>query len=130
MSTNTTLEELKLAQKELLIHHEELEKCSRELRSAKTNLNSGEKEKEERIRQLNGDLEEMMFILCHKVRKSVANILGISVLLQTDESLGIAEWKEMLDIIIKSAQLLNVATEELSKFIHSNRVDIHGEHEN
>lgn len=124
MSTNSPLEQLKRIQKELQVHHEELEKCSLELKEVNEKLDSELIEKDERINQLNSDLEKMMFILCHKVRKSVANILGISVLLQTDESLGIAEWKEMLDIIIKSAQSLNSATEELSKFIHVNRVDI------
>lgn len=124
MENSATLEQLKLAQIELKLHHEELEKCSRELRTAENNLNTGKKEKEENIKKINGDLEEMMYILCHKVRKSVANILGISVLLQTDKNLGITEWKEMLNIIIESAQLLNVATEELSKFIHINRVDV------
>lgn len=122
MGTTSSFEQLKLAQKELLLHHEELEKCSRELRLAEKNLKIGKKEKNKNSKQLNSDLEEMMFILCHKVRKKVANILGISVLLQTDDSLGIPEWKEMLSIIIESAQLLNTATEELSKFIHSNRV--------
>lgn len=124
MSTNSPLEQLKRIQKELQVHHEELEKCSLELKEVKEKLDSELIEKDERINQLNSDLEKMMYILCHKVRKSVANILGISVLLQTDESLEIADWKEMLDIIIKSAQSLNSATEELSKFIHVNRVDI------
>lgn len=124
MGTTATLEQLKLAQKELLLHHEELEKCSQELRIAENKLKIGEEEKKEHIRQLNSDLEKMMFIVCHKVRKKVANILGISTILQTNENLEINDWKEMLDIIIKSAQSLNTATEELSKFIHINRVDI------
>ncbi|GEC78701.1 hypothetical protein [Flavobacterium aquatile] len=124
MGTTATLEQLKLAQKELLLHHEELEKCSHELRIAENKLKIGEEEKKEHIRQLNSDLEKMMFIVCHKVRKKVANILGISTILQTNENLEINDWKEMLDIIIKSAQSLNTATEELSKFIHINRVDI------
>ena len=50
--------------------------------------------------------------------------LGIAILLQTDETLEIDDCKELLDIIIKSAKSLNIATEELSKFIHINRVDI------
>lgn len=124
MGTTATLEQLKLAQKELLLHHEELEKCSQELRIAENKLKIGEEEKKEHIRQSNSDLEKMMFIVCHKVRKKVANILGISTILQTNENLEINDWKEMLDIIIKSAQSLNTATEELSKFIHINRVDI------
>lgn len=123
MDNSATLEQLKLAQKELQLQHEELEKCSQELRRAKKKLNNREKEKDESIKELNSNLEKMMYIICHKVRKSVANILGISVLLQTDTNLGTEDWKEMLSIIIKSAQSLNVATEELSKFIHFSKVD-------
>ncbi len=69
MGTTATLEQLKLAQKELLLHHEELEKCSQELRIAKNKLKIGEEEKKEHIRQLNSDLEKMMFIVCHKVQE-------------------------------------------------------------
>lgn len=124
MSANSSLEQLKLAQKELEFQHQELENCSQQLKKVKNNLNIGEQEKQEHIRKLNNDLEEMMYILCHKIRKSVANILGIAILLQTDETLEIDDCKELLDIIIKSAKSLNIATEELSKFIHINRVDI------
>lgn len=65
------------------------------------------------------DLEEMMFTVSHKVRKSVANILGIADLLRTDKSLTVEELNEMLDIIIESAKSLNISTKELSNFIHN-----------
>lgn len=76
-----------------------------------------------RADEVHGDLEEMMFTISHKVRKSVANILGISNLLQTDKSLGIKEWRQMVNIITQSAESLNVSTEELSKFIHLKKIN-------
>ena len=114
----TTLKELKAAQEELILNHKELEKCSNDLRIANKNLNTGEIEKDKRADEINNDLGEMMFTVSHKVRKSVANILGISNLLCEDKDLGVEEWKEMLQIIIQSAESLNISTEELSKFIH------------
>jgi signal transduction histidine kinase len=118
MNQSTTLIELKIAQQELLLHHKELEKCAHDLKIANENLDTGQLEKGKRANEVNSDLEEMMFTVSHRVRKSVANILGISNLLQTDKSLGIEEWREMLNIIIQSAESLNTSTEELSKFIH------------
>ncbi len=81
-------------------------------------MDAGEIEKEKRSNEVNNDLREMMFTVSHKVRSSVANILGISNLLKTDESLSIEDWREMLNIIIQSAESLNRSTEELSKFIN------------
>jgi len=118
MDKKDTLNELKIAQQELILHHKELEKCAHDLRIANKNLNAGEVQKEMRADEVNGNLEEMMFTISHKVRKSVANILGISNLLQTDKSLGIEEWRQMVTIITQSAESLNISTEELSKFIH------------
>ena len=118
MDPGTTLNELKIAQQELSLHHKELKKCTRDLRIANNNLGTGEIEKEKRADEVNDDLVEMMFIVSHKVRHSVATILGISNLLQTDNDLGIEEWKEMLQIITQSAKSLNTSTKELSEFIH------------
>jgi len=107
-----------MAQQELIIHHRELEKCAHDLKVANNNLSTGAAEKGKRADEVASDLEEMMFTVSHKVRKSVANILGISNLLQEDKSLGIQEWRELVRIITLSAESLNVSTEELSKFIH------------
>jgi len=74
--------------------------------------------REKRSGEVHSDLEEMMFTVSHRNRKSVAKILGISDLLKTDESLVVDEWREMVHIITRSAESLNVSTEKLSKFIH------------
>lgn len=111
------LYDLKIAHQELIAHHKELERCTAELKIANENLNSGEKKRTE----LDIDLEEMMFTISHKVRKCVANILGISNVLCEDKTIEADELREMLQIIIKSAESLNNSTEELSKFIYFKR---------
>jgi signal transduction histidine kinase len=121
MGQNTTLVDLKIAQRELFINHQELEKCANELKIANENLDIGEMEKEKLLLEANNDLEDMMFVISHKVRKSVAKILGISNLLSDDDTLCTEEWKELLKIIIVAAESLNKSTEELSKFIHAKR---------
>jgi signal transduction histidine kinase len=68
--------------------------------------------------EVNKDLEDMLFTVSQNIRKSVANILGISRLLFDDENLEEAELREMLSIIIESAESLNISTEELSYFIY------------
>jgi signal transduction histidine kinase len=118
MNQSHTLNELKIAHKELILHHKELEKCAHDLEIANINLDKGKIDKANRIIEVNNDLAEMMFTVSHRVRKSVANILGIAGLLRTDKSLNTEELNEMLDIIIESAKSLNISTEELSKFIH------------
>lgn len=118
MKQNNTLNDLKIAQQELIIHHQELEKCARDLKKANADLDIGEIEKEKLADEVNNNLEDMMFTISHKIRKSVANILGVSKLLCVDENLGDAELRGMLTIIIQSAESLNSSTEELAKFIH------------
>ncbi|MGV9003805.1 hypothetical protein [Flavobacterium sp.] len=123
MNKAHTLADLKIAQQELIIHHLELEKCQDDLKKAYCNLDDGEIAKEKLVGAVNSDLEKIMFAISHKIRKSVANILGISKMLRDDQNLDYGELNEMLDIIIKSAESLNKATEELSKYIHSKRGD-------
>jgi signal transduction histidine kinase len=118
MEKSNTLDDLKNAQQELIIHHKELEKCTADLKQANDNLDFEEIEKEKRIVEVNKDLEDMLFTVSHNIRKSVANILGISRLLFDDENLEEAELREMLSIIIESAESLNISTEELSNFIY------------
>ena len=121
MEKRKTLTDLKNARQELVIHHEELEKCAEDLKKAKENLDIGEIDKEKRIAEINNNLEDIMFTISHKIRKSVANILGISRLLCDDKNLGDEEMREMVTIIIESAESLNVSTEELSKYIYSKK---------
>jgi signal transduction histidine kinase len=124
MNQSHALSELKIAHQELIIHHKELEKCANDLKIANINLDKGETDKVNRIIEVNNDLAEMMFTVSHRVRKSVANILGIAGLLRTDISLTTEELNEMLDIIIESAKSLNISTEELSKFIHLKKTQV------
>jgi len=116
-----TLENLRIAQQELILNHEELLKCSHDLKIANENLDIGEVEKERRVVQVNEDLENMMFTISHRVRDSVAKILGISTLLCDSSDIKETEFREMLKIIIQSAESLNAATEELTKFISLKR---------
>lgn len=118
MERNKTLNDLKIAQQELIIHHKELEKCAKDLKKANADLDIGEIEKEKLADEVNNNLEDMMFTISHKIRKSIANILGVCKLLCVDKNLGDAELREMLGIIIHSAESLNSSTEELAKFIH------------
>ncbi len=118
MNQSYTFSELKIAHQDLLLQHKELEKCADELKIANINLDNVEIDKVNRTIEVNNDLQQMMFTVSHKVRKSVANILGIADLLRTDKNLTVEELNEMLDIIIESAKSLNISTEELSKFIH------------
>lgn len=122
MDKNTThLVDLRVAQEELILHRQELEKCAAELKIANENLFIGEDEHVKRTAELNNDLENMMFTVSHKVRKSVANIIGISKLVCEEKDIDKNELREMLYIIIHSAESLNVSTEELSIFIHKNK---------
>ncbi len=115
------LKDLRIAQQELIVNHKELEKCCHALKIANKNLEIGEIKKEKRIVEVNEDLESMMFTISHRVRDSVAKILGISNLLYDNNDIGEAELREMLKIIIQSAESLNISTEELSKFISKKR---------
>jgi signal transduction histidine kinase len=112
-----SLYDLKIAHQELVEHHKELEKCTAELKTANENLNSGEMKRT----ALDTNLEEIMFTISHRVRSSVANILGISNMICEDKTINADELREMLQIIIKSAESLNISTEELSKFTYIKR---------
>ncbi|QGK73516.1 hypothetical protein [Flavobacterium sp. SLB02] len=117
MDQDIILDKLKKAKQELIFNHEELERCTNDLKIANVNLNIRETEKELNMEEFNSGLEQMMFAISHKVRKSVANILGLSKLLCEDVNLGNNELREILLMIIQSAESLNASTEELSKFI-------------
>lgn len=121
MDQDIILDKLKKAKQELIFNHEELQRCTKDLKIANVNLNIREKEKEFNMEEFNSGLEQMMFAISHKVRKSVANILGLSKLLCEDVNLGNNELKEILLLIIQSAESLNASTEELSKFICKKR---------
>lgn len=61
-------------------------------------------------------LEEMMFIVSHKIRQPVANILGISNLLDNTNNSPV-DLKKMIAFMKLSALSLDNFTKELSAFI-------------
>jgi light-regulated signal transduction histidine kinase (bacteriophytochrome) len=64
----------------------------------------------------------MMFIISHKVRSPVANILGISYLLEENENKLSEESSALIQMLSQSALSLNALTEELATYIHTKRV--------
>lgn len=124
MTEKTTQVTLKEVRQEMRLDQKALEKCHEDLLIANKKVDKGEFEKEKTLIELNSDLEKMMFTISHKVRNSVANILAISTLINEDDTIETDELKEMLNIIFISAEALNKATEELSKFIRDRKVKL------
>jgi PAS domain S-box-containing protein len=78
-----------------------------------TQLKQAEKEKTAYIKSL----EEMMFMTSHKVRLPIANIIGISDLLEYD--LDKEELIKVIDNMKASINSLDTFTRELTMFIHN-----------
>jgi signal transduction histidine kinase len=104
--------ELIIANKELAYQNEEKEKRAAELIIANEELKKAKEYQQEYIR----GLEEMMFMTSHKVRQSIANILGLSHLLDQSTN-SPEEIKESIDYIKESALSLDIFTKELTAFI-------------
>jgi signal transduction histidine kinase len=104
--------ELIVANKELAFQSQEKEKRSQELLTAYTEL----KKAEEFLHKNVLDLKEIMFITSHKVRAPIANILGISSLL--DQYIDSpARLSQLVKYIKESAKSLDAFTKELTTFI-------------
>ncbi|WP_284652515.1 hypothetical protein [Flavobacterium terrisoli] len=121
MAEKTTQEQLKEVRQEVNLNQKALEKCNEDLFIANEKVDKSIIDKEKVSIALNSDLEQIMFTISHRVRSSVANILAISTLINEDVTIETNELKEMLTIIITSAESLNKATEELSKFIRTRK---------
>ena len=121
MAEKTTTDQLKEVRKEVDLNQKALEKCHEDLKTANRKVEKGVIDKEKVSVALNSDLEEMMFTISHRVRSSVANILAISILINEDDTIQADELREMLSSIFESAEALNKATEELSKFIRGRK---------
>ncbi|RUT69501.1 hypothetical protein D0817_15070 [Flavobacterium cupreum] len=121
MDQNVLLAKLKIAEQQLIFYQEELEGCARRLKIATINLKIRETEEKVNKQEFNSNLDQMMFSVSHKLRKSVANILGLSEMLNEDLNLGNNEVREILLLIIQSAESLNFSTKELSDFICLNK---------
>ena len=87
-------------------------KTSRRIDYANEELKKAKEYQQEYIR----GLEEMMFMTSHKVRQSIANILGLSHLLDQSTN-SPEEIKESIDYIKESALSLDIFTKELTTFI-------------
>jgi signal transduction histidine kinase len=109
--------ELAVAKACLLFENSEKEKRALELDAANSELNTAREAQKQNILAL----EEMMFMISHKVRQPVANILGIACLLEENEIRTPAEFKELVQSVIGSAIALNQFTIELSTLIHTER---------
>lgn len=125
--------ELIIANKELIFQNEEKEKRVLELIIANKELafqkleinireselliaNSGLVKLEQKQKEYIEGLEEMMFMTSHKVRQPIANILGLSNMLEQTAS-SPEELKQLVACIKESAITLDVFTRELSSFI-------------
>jgi signal transduction histidine kinase len=127
--------ELVIANEELRFQNEEKEKRAAELIIANQELAFQNTEKEARAQELLKayielkkaeeflqknvlDLKEIMFITSHKVRAPIANILGLSTLL--DQYIDSpARLKEVVSYMKQSATSLDAFTKELTAFIAS-----------
>jgi signal transduction histidine kinase len=105
-------EDLILAFKELALQKEEKERQATELYLSNIELKSAELFLKEHIKEL----EEMMFIVSHKVRQPVTHIIGLSNLLDL-HIVSENELKQSVDYIKQSAISLDLFTKELTLFI-------------
>jgi PAS domain S-box-containing protein len=79
-------------------------------------INDKKKAEEEKNQHIK-DLEELLFILSHEVRKPVANLLGIANMFEKyiDEPI---ELRKLIDHIKNNADILDHFTKKLTTFIH------------
>ncbi|MEO5890961.1 MAG: CHASE3 domain-containing protein [Ferruginibacter sp.] len=105
-------EELIITIEELAFQNREKEKGAAELSIANNELIKTE----EYLKEYILGLEEMMFMTSHNVRHPVANILGLSNLL--DQSIHLPErLKQLIDYIKQAALSLDIFTRELTTFM-------------
>lgn len=116
--------ELAIANKKLIFENNEKGKRAEELVIINMELTKAEKLQKEHI----DTLEEMMFIISHKVRCPVANILGISHLLEENDNKSSEESNQLIQMLSQSALSLNALTEELATYIHTKRCESGPEH--
>jgi len=104
--------ELLIANEALLRQNEECQNKVQELADAYKQLLKAEKYMKEHIL----DLEEMMFITSHKVRKPVANILGLSDLLEEFICCP-ANLRQLVNHLKSSVSELDNFTRELTDYV-------------
>jgi len=101
--------ELIVANKELSFQNEEKEKRAAELTIANRKL----KKTEENLKEYIQGLKELMFVTSHKVRQPIANILGLSNLLERSKN-SPDELRKLTGYLKQSALTLDIFTKELT----------------
>ncbi|MGZ3900740.1 MAG: hypothetical protein ACXVNM_07965 [Bacteroidia bacterium] len=106
------IEELARAHSELILQYEEIKKCAKDLESANAELKAQVIEKE--IRAV--ELEKMIFMTSHKVRKPIVQILGLANVLDDTIDKPV-KLREIVNYIKESALELDALTKELTAFM-------------
>lgn len=104
--------ELDIVNEELIVQKEEKEVQAEELRMVSRKLKSTDIY----LKKYIDGMKEMMFMISHRVRQPVVNILGLSNLIDTSRD-SPDELKRMLGFIKRSAKALDVFTKELVAFM-------------
>src|SRR3970282_2293458 len=104
--------ELIIANKELAFQNDEKEKRATELMLTNLELTNAQESQKEYIR----GLEKIMFITSHKVRQPIANILGLSLMLDLVKD-SKEEIEQSLYHMKESALSLDLLTKELNAHV-------------
>ncbi|TKB97756.1 diguanylate cyclase [Pedobacter cryophilus] len=104
--------ELSIAYENLLIENEEKEKQMIALKIANKKLHKAEKFQKEYIE----GLEKVIFIISHKIRHSIVQLLGLDILLSFTKN-SKEELIKMRVFFKKSVTGLDICTQELTQFL-------------
>jgi len=105
--------DLEITNQKMVIHNAEREKLSIELSIAYKKL----KKADDYLKEYIQGLEEMMHMTSHRVRKPVANILGIANIISNFINSPV-HLKKMVKYLKTSATTLDAFTKELTEFIY------------
>jgi K+-sensing histidine kinase KdpD len=75
-----------------------------------------------RLKQIES-LEQMSFMISHKLRSPVCSMMGIMPILN-DAAASISEKHSYINLICQSATKIDLFTKELSKFVESIRISL------
>lgn len=104
--------ELILVNKELAFQNEEKEKRAAELLVTNLALKSAKESQKAYIR----GLEKILFLTSHKVRQPIANIIGLSLLIDLNRDSD-EDIKQYIEYIKESALSLDILTRELNAHV-------------
>jgi hypothetical protein len=110
---------LRLANRSLVKDNKAMDKQGKKLVLANGELVKGEAKQKVHI----AGLSEMMYIISHKLRQPVVQILGLTSLLTTEGNAP-ADTVEMITLLRESAEFLDSYTRELTEFIHNQELKL------